>query len=314
MYLPYRMSRYVLAMGQGAAAGILLIAGVAALLAAALGGDGRRRAKSAVKVGPVSIPVPASTSSRTLTVATAALMLVLSYLVWQQPNGRGAMADEPSADPHTGIELAPSTVPASQSPYTSISPTGTSTVIIPGGGGKTDAYAGPSTRGYVVERSLSAHTPVTVICTVYAQPRHFGTTTDALWDYTDHGWLNDHFVHTGVAGPTANGCLGSTNNPKLGGARPTKAAGPYAVTTAEGDPLPVRAQPAVSAPTIEDLTAGTFVSLQCTSINGPVIPAPHGLGPAHSNNVWDRIVDPDGWVPDSYVSTYSLHPVAPRCQ
>ena len=43
------------------------------------------------------------------------------------------------------------------------------------------------------------------------------------------------------------------------------------------------------------------------------IPAPRALGPAHTNNVWDRIATPFGWIPDSFVATYSVAPVAPPC-
>lgn len=42
--------------------------------------------------------------------------------------------------------------------------------VITGGAGTTDAYAGPSTQGYVVVRTISANAHVRVICTVYGEP------------------------------------------------------------------------------------------------------------------------------------------------
>jgi hypothetical protein len=170
------------------------------------------------------------------------------------------------------------------------------------------AYAGPSTHGYVA-KPINVNMPVRVICTVYGEPLPFGT-KNALWDYTDHGWLNDHYITTGATGPTAPGCTGTTSNPSPGTDLPTKASGPYAVIAA----VPVRTQPTSTAPTeTPPLAAGTFVRLQCTIAKGPVIPAPRALGPGASNNVWDQVVNPVGWVPDSYVDTYSLTPVAPAC-
>lgn len=188
-------------------------------------------------------------------------------------------------------------------------------VIVPGGGGAATAYNGPSTRGYSVSTTVPVKTHVHVICTVYAQPLKFGATNVNLWDYTDHGWLNDHFVSTGVIGPTAPGCKGTVAKPMPGTDIPTRASGPYAVITDEGIILMVRKQPALSAPeTGEKLAAGTFVRLACTVTAGPDIPAPRALGANRSNNVWDRLVGTGGYIPDSYLATYSIEPIAPPCQ
>jgi hypothetical protein len=177
----------------------------------------------------------------------------------------------------------------------------------------TTAYAGPSTQGYNVIGTVPVNTRVRVICTAYGQPGRFDDRVVSLWDYTDRGWLNDHYVSTGTTEPTAAGCIGSTGKPQAGSTRTTVASGPYAVITDEGSRLPVRTEPNPSAQVIQQLPAGQFVRLQCTLTQGPVIPAPRALGPAHSNNVWDRIATPSGWVPDSFVATYSAAPVAPPC-
>jgi hypothetical protein len=176
----------------------------------------------------------------------------------------------------------------------------------------TSAYAGPSAVGYIAVSHISTNTQVRVICTVYGSP-FSSEIENALWDYTDHGWLNDHFVSTGTQEPTAPGCTGTTKYPSPGTDLPTKASGPYAVIADEGRSVPVQRQPALAASTIRRLPAGTFVRLQCTIAKGPVISAPRAIGPSGSNNVWDRIVEPDGWIPDSYVATYSLKPVTPSC-
>jgi hypothetical protein len=188
-----------------------------------------------------------------------------------------------------------------------------SAVVTTDGDGATDAYAGPSTHGYYIKKTINANAVVHVICTVYGEPYPSGA-KNALWDYTDLGWLNDHFISTGAKGPTAPGCTGTASMPRAGTNIPTKPSGPYAVIADEGRRVPVRIQPTLTAPTTGGgLVPGTFVRLRCTIKRGPDIAAPRALGPAGSNNVWDRIVDPDGWVPDSYVATYSGEPIAPSC-
>lgn len=177
----------------------------------------------------------------------------------------------------------------------------------------TTAYAGPSTRGYEVIGTVAVNTRVRVVCTAYGQPGTFGDRVVSLWDYTDRGWLNDHYVSTGTTDPTAPGCTGSTGRPQAGSTRTTVASGPYAVITDEGGRLPVLAEPDPSARVVDNLQSGQFVRLQCTLAQGPPVPAPRALGPARSNNVWDRIATPYGWVPDSFVATYSVAPVAPPC-
>lgn len=187
------------------------------------------------------------------------------------------------------------------------------TVVVPGGGGSTLSYTGPSTQGYAKLGNLKANEQVDVICTAYGEPLRFGDVNSSLWDYTSKGWLNDHFVSTGGPGPFANGCTGTTSTPRVGETRPTVPSGPYAIITDEHADLPVRTDAALTAPTIAMLKSGRFVRLQCTLAKGPVIPAPRGLGPGASNNIWDRIVEPSGWVPDSYVATHNVHAVAPSC-
>jgi hypothetical protein len=176
----------------------------------------------------------------------------------------------------------------------------------------TDSYAGPSTQGYVVQGSVSVNTQVRVTCTVYGEPAS-PDVTDSLWDYTDHGWVDNRYVSTGTTKPTAPGCDGTTSNPSAGANLPTKSSGPYVVIAQEGAGVPLRAQPVLGSPAILELAAGTFVRIQCTIVKGPIIPAPRAIGSTGSDNVWDQIVDPDGWVPDSYVATYSKNPVAPPC-
>lgn len=184
--------------------------------------------------------------------------------------------------------------------------------VVVAAGGATDTYTGPSASGYTVKNVVPANTHIRIICTAYGAPLSFGN-KNALWDFTDLGWLNDHYVSTGTASPTAPGCTGSTGDPRPGTELPTKASGPYAVIADEGNDVPVRIHPATSASVAAELPAGRFVRIQCTAATGPVIPAPRALGPPGSDNVWDRIGNPAGWVPDSYVATYATVPVAPAC-
>ncbi len=176
----------------------------------------------------------------------------------------------------------------------------------------TSSYAGPSTQGYAVLGNVSVNTQVRVICTVYGEPASPGA-GNALWDYTDHGWLNNQFISTGTVKPIAAGCGGTTSKPSAGVNLPTRSSGPYAVIAQEGSGVPVRAQPSLGSPTIHELAAGTFVWIQCTVSKGPVVPAPRAIGSAGSDNIWDQIVDSSGWVPDSYVATYTKNSVAPSC-
>ena len=178
----------------------------------------------------------------------------------------------------------------------------------------TTAYSGPSTQGYDVSETVRVNTRIRVICTVYGQPNTFEGNTVSLWDYTDHGWLNDHYISTGTTEPTAPGCTGNADKPQTGTTRTTVASGPYAIIADEGSRLPVRTDPNLSAHVSQELPTGQFIRLQCTLTQGPTIQAPRALGPTHSNNIWDRLAAPSGWVPDSYVATYSLTPVAPPCQ
>jgi len=177
----------------------------------------------------------------------------------------------------------------------------------------TRAYAGPSTQGYQVIGTVPVNTRLRMICTVHGQPNRFDGRVVSLWDYTDRGWLNDHYVSTGTTDPTAADCIVNIGKPQAGTTLTTVASGPYAVITDEGSGLPVRIGPYRLAQVTQELPAGQFVRLQCTLTQGPVISAPRALGPAHSNNVWDRIATPSGWVPDSFVATYSVAPVAPPC-
>ncbi|HEU5107821.1 MAG TPA: hypothetical protein VFT95_04520 [Micromonosporaceae bacterium] len=177
----------------------------------------------------------------------------------------------------------------------------------------TTAYAGPSQDGYPAVGGVPVNTRIDVICTAYGRPTRFGDRTVALWDYTERGWINDHYISTGTSAPIAPGCVGSISRPKQGTARPSTASGPWAIVAEEGRQVPVRSSPEATAGPVAFLAAGTFVRLQCTTAGGLVVPAPKAMGPGHSNDVWDRIVDPSGWVPDSFVATYSTRPVAPAC-
>ena len=84
------------------------------------------------------------------------------------------------------------------------------TVVVPGGQGSTIAYSRPSTHGYAAAKSLLAGTPVTVVCTAYGEPNMFQGAVVRVWNYTDKGWLNDHFVGTG--GRMQTGALETSPN------------------------------------------------------------------------------------------------------
>jgi hypothetical protein len=180
-------------------------------------------------------------------------------------------------------------------------------------------YGGPSTRvSYQRRGNLAVGTQVHLICTVYGEPIGTDGASRSLWDYTDKGWINDHFVATNVSGPGANACTGSVTQPVEGSTVPSQRVGPFAIVTDEGASVPLRREASLSAAPLMSLPGGTFVVLQCSVSQGPVVAAPRGY--TTSNNDWDRLVKlPDWdqssayWVPDSFVASYSPHSVAPAC-
>jgi hypothetical protein len=184
-------------------------------------------------------------------------------------------------------------------------------IVLGGGTGSTVACSGPS--NHYACTNLAAGTSVRLVCTAYGQPQQFPGYTNGLWDYTSEGWVNDHYVGTNVQGPAAPGCVGTISRPVAGSVTPSIANGPYAVVTDEATNVSVRTVPGQSSPAKTSLHSGTLVRLTCSVAAGPVVPAPRALGPGASNNYWDKLVGPVGWIPDSYVATYNTQAVAPGC-
>jgi hypothetical protein len=192
-------------------------------------------------------------------------------------------------------------------------------ITAPDGESGVAVYGGPSTQtSYQRRGNVASGTQVRLVCTVYGEPIGRDGSSRALWDYTDKGWINDHFVATNVSGPAANACTGSVTQPVEGSTVPSQTVGPFAIVADEGAPVPLRREASLSAATLTSLPGGTFVVLRCSVRPGPVVAAPRGY--ATSNNDWDQLVNQSDWdqastywVPDSFVASYSPHSTAPAC-
>lgn len=176
----------------------------------------------------------------------------------------------------------------------------------------TRAYAGPSDEGgYTADASVATGEQVGLVCALYGAP--VGTAHNRLWYYTQQGWLSDHFLATYSIEPLVNECTGDLNSPTVGDAPPNVRAGPFAVFTDQGR-VDVRSAASLTAGIVKSIPDHALVSLQCSVATGPVVPAPRALGPSASNNNWDKIAQPPGWIPDSFVASYSgAQSSAPRC-
>jgi hypothetical protein len=185
--------------------------------------------------------------------------------------------------------------------------------------GQIVAYGGPSTQtSYQRLTVLAAGSYVHLICTAYGEPVVFGSTAHPLWDYTDKGWVNDHFVQTNVSGPAANGCTGTVGAPMEGKTTPSLSSGPFAVVADEGTFVSVHSDASPASSQLTQLEGGDLVVLVCSRSTGPVVMPPKGY--SLSNNDWDQIAPhPDWdagtkyWVPDSFVASYSARSTAPAC-
>jgi hypothetical protein len=183
-------------------------------------------------------------------------------------------------------------------------------VTLLSGSGAVPTYRGPAALAAFGGRrgSVADGRSVTMYCAAYGQPVVARGTASRLWDYTSAGWVNDVYTHTGTTAPVVPACVGNIASPRLGYAKPTAAAGPFAVVTS-GPGLAVRLAARPNAPAVAVLRTGDLVSLSCFVRSVTVAP-PRGLSASSDN--WDRIGS-GRWIPDAYLYSASTTSVAPAC-
>jgi hypothetical protein len=193
-------------------------------------------------------------------------------------------------------------------------PDGRPRVIAPDGAISAPVYDGPSQISYRMLRHVPVETVLNLKCAAFGGSVPFASGGSSnLWNYVaDVGWLNERYVSTGGAA-LVNGCLGSVSDPRVGTTPPDKHTGPYSTYTDEGADLIVYSDHTTSSRVVARLRGDSLVRIKCTYVGGPAIPAPRGHGPIASNNVWDLILSPSGWIPDSFVLTATSNAVAPSC-
>jgi eukaryotic-like serine/threonine-protein kinase len=235
--------------------------------------------------------------------------------------GAGSVG-RPAAGSSAGAPTTQATgVPAASTPARAAAPlprattagralgAGKAFTVISGSKAAVPTYNGPATLAVFGGRRSSVATggAVTLYCAVYGQAVTGRGATSRLWDYTNKGWINDVYVHTGTTSAVVPACAGTITQPRLGGV-PKKVNGPFAVV-ASGSTLPVRAVAGSGATVIAQLRTGDLVTLSCFVTSSTVKP-PSGLTTA--SNEWDKIRG-GGWVPDADVYTDTATSTAPAC-
>ena len=273
---------------------------------------------------PAAAGAPAGGSKLGLGILAAALAVVLvgggitAGILLTGQDGAPVAATGPVGAPTTPYYLPPSPVPSYYTPQPSYpapsytqaptpSPTPTSSQSAARATVLDDAVAvraGPSTL-YSQVGTLNTGDAVAIYCTVRNRP----PTSDVsdIWDYTDRGWVTDHYVQTGMDNPVAPACSGSVNSATAGSGAPEADTGPFPIRTDRGTGSPVYSSPDSSAQVTASLDEGQFVHVVC-SAKGMVVTGPEGPSPD-----WDKVDGPvSGWVPDAYVLTIPGH-TPPAC-
>jgi len=132
-----------------------------------------------------------------------------------------------------------------------------------------------------------------------------------LWIATSQGWFSSLVLGASSSLSALPACTGSVTSLQPGASPPTIAAGPYPVVTDSGG-LAVTDAPNTSANQVGSLTNGELVTLVCSQVS-QFVTAPNVIANEGSNDQWDKIQSPAGWVPDSWVDSESNGSVAPSC-
>jgi|GEM_PF-3592289 len=186
-------------------------------------------------------------------------------------------------------------------------------VVSPVGARSAPVYTGPSQVSYRKLQEVQVESILDLRCSAFGAPVPFAVGgASNLWNYAEGvGWLNVRYVSTGDA-PLVNGCTGSVSHLGVGTTPPDKTR-PYSIYTDEGADLLVYSDHATNSSVVAHLKGDSLVRIKCTYEGGSTIPAPRGHGAVASNNVWDRILSPSGWIPDSFVLTGTSNAVVPSC-
>ena len=172
-----------------------------------------------------------------------------------------------------------------------------------GSSGPVSAFSGPSSHAYRLTEQVPVGTIVYPTCDLYGE----APIQDALWYWTDRGWISDDYVETGRSTPVRNACSGNVNSPTAGSQPPSSTLGPFGAL-GHGS-IPIRDAPGNSANPVGSLAADSMVSLIC-HVSSSWVEAPQG---GTSSADWDKIA-PDQWIPDADLLTGHSGSPAPACQ
>ena len=239
----------------------------------------------------------------------------------------GGKASTPAASSHTGQShstvpvgsTAPTaplastpTAPATAPPVTSVPGAGPFS-LLSGATVESGPAPAPSPFGSSPGPAAPAGTSVTIRCTAFGYSQTANGATSSIWDETSIGWIADVYVDTGTTTPTIGACGGTASDPVPTSVPLSAFEGPYPLL---GDyaTVSIYSDHSLQSPPATTVPAGTFVRLDCSVTTATIVQAPASIGAEGSNAQWDRITSPSGgWVPDSWVDSYSNGSVAPSC-
>jgi hypothetical protein len=229
------------------------------------------------------------------------------------PSGTSSPPAPPSQGQTPSLAL-PAPAPNSSTPAAGPSRGAPASVTVLAANGQllVETWNGPTTApsAFGPGSTVTAGSRVGVICSAYGQPVALNGATARLWDYTTAGWLNDQLLQTNSPDPVVPACLGNVRSLYPGSGPPRRDTGPFPVITDTGPSL--RDSPSPSGAVTAAVGDGDPVQLSC-SVHSTFVPAPSRLAGAGSNDQWDRVVSPAGWLPDSYVDSHTSGSAAPPC-
>jgi hypothetical protein len=162
---------------------------------------------------------------------------------------------------------------------------------------------------------LPAGFAVTVFCASYGATASGVGRSSGLWYATNIGWFGSGTIQILDSGHTPEACTGSVADPVAGSDPPSRSAGPYPVVADQPGAVSsvvVRASPASDSPEVAALDDGALVTLVC-SVHAQFVPAPQRIEGEGSNDQWDKVASPSGWIPDSWVDSQTSGSAAPPC-
>ena len=175
---------------------------------------------------------------------------------------------------------------------------------------------GPTNNPYGPSRGIPPRNYIQkIICTTDGnKPSPISTSAPGFWLFTDLGWILSDYVDTStLRGELGPACGGTVSKPIPTQAFSSFTAGPFPIIGIS-DVAPVFARPSLQSKHVKSLKNGTFVRLVCSISTGIKVEAPVRISSQGSNDQWDRISQPIfGWIPDSWVVSFSNGSVATKC-